>query len=328
MKQNGVRQNVLTILEDRRGESVSGQEMAARLGVSRAAVCKAVMLLRQEGYSIDAVTRTGYRLRRDCDVLSEQGIRARLKSLPDAAIAVRDVTDSTNADAMRLAAEGAAHGSIVAAERQSAGRGRLSDRTFFSPPKGMYMSVILRPNCDLRRAALITPAAAVASAEALRALSGKDVRIKWVNDLYFEGKKICGILSQATADFESGLITSVVVGIGINLRVPRGGFPREIADKAGALYDGEPPFTRNALIADIRDRLLTLVDGGDVGFMRRYKQLSLVVGKRVSYEIDKKRCEGVVTDIRDDGALIVAEADGERVLNCGEISVCIQDGWL
>lgn len=327
MEKQSVKDQVLQILESNRGEIVSGQRIAETLCVTRASVWKAIKALEEDGYRIDASTKKGYCLSNINDILSEQGIRQYLEDTR-APIHVYAQTDSTNIVGMKLAQDGAPNGTVIAAERQTMGRGRIG-RTFYSPEKGLYMSVILRPDCELTRATLITPAAAVATARAIGKVSDRKVGIKWVNDLYFEGKKICGILTQANTDFENGHVTSAVVGIGVNVVLPKGGFPEELRDKVGALYDAQPPFERNRLIAEIANELVAITeDLTRTDFMKDYRAMSLALGKRVKYEINGVGLEGTVDDIGDDGSLIVRENNGMRVLNCGEVSIGREDGWF
>ncbi len=176
--------------------------------------------LQGQGHAIEAVQNKGYTLRPESDVLSEQGVRLYLRhSLPR--VVVEQTLISTNLTAKQLAAEGAPHGTLVAANHQTGGRGRRG-RSFASPPgTGLYLSMVLRRALPMQNAVLVTSAAAVAVCRAVEAVSGKRLGIKWVNDLYFYGKKCCGILTEAAADVESGGLEHLVVGIGVNLYEPR-----------------------------------------------------------------------------------------------------------
>ena len=249
---SSIKNHVLRLLEENSGESISGAQAAAALSVSRAAVWKAIEELRREGYRISAVTNRGYCLAEGSDVLSPQGIGAHLRHrqlIP--LLRTYSSLESTNLTAKQLAVAGAPHGTAVAASAQTAGRGRLG-RSFFSPKDaGVYLSVILRPQpfdgaapiSGLRStedAMLMTTAASVAAARAIEAVSGRQVQIKWVNDLYLDGKKICGILTEGVTSFESGTIESIVIGIGINCFPPEGGLPEEIRRTAGCLFPEGP----------------------------------------------------------------------------------------
>ena len=196
---------LLQILEEHRDAPVSGQALADRLHVSRAAVWKAMKALQAEGHRITAVTNRGYQLERDSDVLTPQGIRCRLRpAYQDCAIRVDARVPSTNTQAKKLAADGEAAPSLLLADGQTAGRGRMG-RAFFSPPgTGLYMSVLLRPAVQAEELPLVTLAAAAAVCEAVEEAAGVSTRVKWVNDILVDGRKVAGILTEAVGYLESG----------------------------------------------------------------------------------------------------------------------------
>ena len=198
------KERLLTLLETRRGSFLSGEEAARELAVSRAAVCKAVKALRQAGYPIDAVTNRGYRLSEQGDVLSAQGIAKYLN--PELRPLVEKTLDSTNAAVRRLAEQGAPEGTVVLAGSQTQGRGRYG-RTFYSPEDtGVYLSLLLRPAGDPQQTVLLTAAAAAAMCQAMEALGVENPGIKWVNDIFLSGRKVCGILCEASFSLETGEI--------------------------------------------------------------------------------------------------------------------------
>ena len=213
-------------------------------------------------------------------------------------------TDSTNRVAKELARQGAPHGTAVLADRQTAGRGRLG-RQFFSPEGGLYLSVILRPKCPVEDLALMTPQAAVAVCRALEDTLGISPGIKWVNDLYLQGKKLCGILCEMAGD-------AVIVGIGLNLYTPAGGFPTEL--NAVAL---DVPVACRSLAAAIVERLLQ-----PAAFLEEYRRRSLLVGKAVTvYPVAGEPFAALAVDI-DQRCRLVVEHDGVReTLDSGEVSV-------
>ena len=213
-------------------------------------------------------------------------------------------TDSTNRVAKELARQGAPHGTAVLAERQTAGRGRL-DRRFFSPEGGLYLSVILRPSCPPEDRLLMTPMAAVAVCRAVERLCGVSPGIKWVNDLYLEGKKLCGILCEGAGD-------AVIVGIGLNLKAPEGGFPSEVP--AVAL---ELAVERQALAEEIRRQLLQ-----PGAFLPEYRRRCLILGKTVTvHPVSGETFEARAVDIDDRCRLIVESCRGRETLDSGEVSV-------
>ena len=196
----GTKEQLLRLLEDNRERHVSGAAMAKAIGVSRNAVWKAVKALRAEGYAIDAVTNRGYALSQENDLLSPQGIERFLPDNRAFAVTVRKRVDSTNAEARRRALEGAAEGTVVVAEEQIAGKGRPG-KTFFSPAAtGLYLSIVLRPTLAADRGQFITCAAAVACAQAIEQVTGAESLIKWVNDIYCDGRKVAGILTEGVVD--------------------------------------------------------------------------------------------------------------------------------
>lgn len=229
------KERVLRALEAREGAHVSGAQLARELGVTRNSVWKAVNALRREGYHIDATTNRGYALSHEDDLLSASGIRRFLPADAPLLPTVRKSLDSTNAEALRRAVDGAPEGTVIVAEEQTAGRGRRG-RSFFSPAgTGIYLSILVRPALAAERAHLLTCSAAVAVAEAIEACAGVDASIKWVNDVYCRGKKVAGILTEGSFDLEGGVLQHAVVGIGVNVRPPHAGFPAEIAERAGAV---------------------------------------------------------------------------------------------
>lgn len=324
-----VKTEVLTLLEANRHKDLSGQDIAELLGVTRAAVWKAVKSLQKEGYVIEAVNNRGYRLRENSDVLSAEGIRLELREeYQDCEVVVYKCIDSTNMEAKRRALDGAKEGLIVLAEEQTAGRGRRG-RSFLSPTgTGIYMSFLFRPTPEQSSdIVLVTTAASVAVCRAIRNVLHEEPAIKWVNDIYLKEKKVCGILTEAVSDFESGRIDTVVVGIGINYREPQGGFPEEVKDIAGALCTKDDAVPRNCLAAGIINELFTLYENlSDKTYMEDYKKWSNVLGKRVRFSSENNWDYGMAENIDDDGGLIIRKEDGtEQVLRTGEITLRVCD---
>ena len=228
--------------------------------------------------------------------------------------------DSTNTRAKLLASEGAPRGTVVIASSQSAGRGRTG-RSFFSPDGGVYMSVIFRPSLSCANVGAITPFAAVCVCEAIRELFCLDAKIKWVNDVLIDGRKVCGILTESSVAENGSSLEYVVVGIGINLA--RADFPSELSDIACSISDhSEKPIGKRTLIANILDRLAPLLDGAvPDGVMDAYRSLSCTLGERV-YTLSSPSICGIAEDIDDGGGLIIRTDCGERVtVSAGEISI-------
>lgn len=309
---------VLKVLEEERGHDISGQALAARFGVSRNAIWKAVRALRAEGYKIVAGQNKGYRLSEENDMLSAVGIaNAITHQVKGLSVYLHRSIDSTNEEAKRLITAGKGGSALIVAEEQTAGRGRRG-RQFFSPAlTGIYMTFSFPTHMKLVDALGITTATAVAVFLAIRDLTGIETEIKWVNDLYLNGKKICGILTEAISDFESGCAQNILIGIGINYQTKD--FPRELRDTAASLAPSG--VSRNEMVARIIDRLLDILDG-EVDYLSLYRAHSMVLGKDIVYERDGVKTEARAVEIDEDGGLVVAHADGSRsTLTSGEISL-------
>ena len=325
-----LKKDILTLFETNRGKALSGQQLADMLGVSRNSVWKVVKTLQQEGYKIVAAPNKGYLLDEANDILSPESIRANLDAkYKDKHITVLATTTSTNAEAMKMLQDGKIeHGTLIVSDEQTQGRGRMG-KSFFSPKSGIYMSVCLcKSTKKLSDVMIITPAAAAAVRRAIAKYTDKDARIKWVNDVYIGKKKVCGILTQADIDFESGSAGTFIVGIGVNFVNQQ--FPDDIKDRACALFENNPTVTRSEMIAEIYSQLMELTDDiTDHSFMEEYKKYSLVIGNRISYAINNEQKTGIVEDIDSDGGLIINEDGKRRTLTCGEISIKSADGsWI
>ena len=315
---------VLQLLRAHEDAYVSGSELAKSLSLSRTAVWKAIGQLKAEGYCIDSVTNRGYRLL-DCgDVLSEESVRRYLRHR-EITPEVYKTIGSTNTALKARAAEGAGEGLALIAGEQTAGRGRMG-RSFYSPAdSGLYMSLLLRPRIAAQEAVRITACAAVAVAETIEELSGRAAQIKWVNDVLLEGKKVCGILTEASLDCESGLMNHVIVGIGVNALAPVGGFPEELRDIAGAVFPERTlPELRCQLAAGILDRLWAFCKAlPERDPYEQYRARSLVLGQNVDLlSPGKEPVPARVLDLERDYALRVELADGSlRRVQSGEVRV-------
>lgn len=308
-----LKERVLAVLEENKGKSVSGSEIARSVGMTRSAVWKAVKALREEGYSIYAVTNRGYCLSEESDFLSEQSIvpNLRTKAL-GRKLDVFKTIDSTNNFAKSLAQLGAVHGTTVIAEVQTQGKGRMG-RSFYAPlGMGIYMSIVLRPELSVEHSLLITSCAAVAVAEAIEKIAGIDCKIKWVNDIYAGKKKLCGILTEAAVNVEQGGLEYAIVGIGVNVQNVT--FPKGIADIATSIrMETDTPVSRSVLAAEIlncfEERLETIKDKS---FIDEYRSRSNLIGKRV--EVTQNEVSEIMDCIGIDeiGRLLVRTDSGEE----------------
>ena len=262
------------------------------------------------------------------DRISVEGVLSCGLTLPEGIhIQILETTTSTNDVAKQRAAEGAAACTVVLAEQQTRGKGRLG-RQFYSPPaSGVYLSMILRPKLRENKLMLLTTAVAVASTEAIEAVRDCTVLIKWVNDLYLHGKKIAGILVEAGPDY-------AVVGIGVNVRPSVEGFPLELAGKAGALCESHESISRNRLAAELIARVWETAQNLEDRYeatsfiiAREARRRSCVLGREVLIRGHSQLTRARAVDIDPNGFLIVRDSDGQdHVLFTGEISLDPGDG--
>ena len=311
------RSEVLALL--RQDEYISGEEISRQLGVSRAAVWKAVRALRAEGCRIDSVPNRGYCLR------PAGRLNAALLQAAPWSVVVPEEVDSTNNIAKQLGAQGAPHGTVVVTERQTGGRGRLG-RSFVSPPGGVYLSVLLRPELPLERLMHLTALAAVATRRAIDDCCGLAPDIKWMNDLLWQDKKLCGILTELSCEAESGRLEYAVIGIGVNCNTRLSELPPEVQKRATSLREAAGrEIDINALAAAMIARLqeLDAVLRGDRGpWMREYRGACVTLGKQVLLLRAGESRPAFALDVDDDAGLIVRYEDGTTgTVSSGEVSV-------
>lgn len=320
-----VKQEVLAALDATRGRYISGQELAAQLSVSRTAVWKAVAALRRDGIPIKAVTNRGYTLAQSVDVLNAAAVAVQLDEATVKALQIEvvDRLPGTNAALRSRADAGAREGLVLIAQAQSAGRGR-GGHSFYSPPGGLYMSILLRPEIGARQAVGLTAMAAVAAARAAERLCGVPITIKWVNDLWKNGKKVCGILTEGALDLETGGLQYAIVGIGVNCFPPAGGFPEDLPE-AGSVFTERPQGIegRSQLAGAILNHFFEFYPNlAQRPFFEDYRKRSLVLGKEITVLEGTQTRTALALDLDQDFSLRVREADGtERTLSSGEVRV-------
>lgn len=313
---------------------ISGEVISRELGISRAAVSKAVNSLRKDGYEIAAVTNRGYRLISGPDRLSEGEVLPWLRTRQVGThLLCFPVVDSTNSYLKREALS-LPDGTVVITNQQTGGRGRLG-RSFQSPPdRGVYLSALLRPNLPPERALNLTAFVAVAVCEAIERTTGLAPQIKWTNDIVLGGRKVCGILTEMSIEGESGALQHIITGIGINANQCAEEFPEELRDIAGSLYmvSGQE-VQRGRLAAELINALdqmyaAWLSNGGD--YLERYRSRCLTVGKQVRLLRGDGRVEEATALAVDESfALVVEHPDGRREsITSGEVSVRGLWGYL
>ena len=308
---------VLTLLAACKGSYISGEELAQSLQLSRAAVWKAVGALKALGFPIETQPGKGYCLASCGDILTGGGIESRLTSGSRWSVQVLGEVTSTNALLRQQASMGAPDGTVLAAGSQSLGRGRLG-RSFFSPADtGIYLSVLLRRDWGAEESRRLTTIAALAACRAVSRVSGKEAGIKWVNDVFLEGKKVCGILTEAAFSLEDGKLDYAVVGVGFNAYAPRDGFPEELREIAGPVFDAPQEEGRNRLAAAFLNELGTLLANPE-GYLEDYRAHSLVLGREILAG-DRK---ATALELDDSCGLVVRYEDGSMdTLRAGEISI-------
>ena len=319
------KEKLLALLEDSKGTFFSGEEIARTLQVSRAAVWKAVNALREDGYTIDAATNKGYRLSPDSDILSPQGIRRFLKpEYRDLDLTVLPTAPSTNALVREKANQGRPEGCVIIACEQTDGRGRYG-RQFFSPvDSGVYLSLLLRPTAySPQQATCLTAAAAAAMCQAIEAVTGQQPGIKWVNDIFLHGKKVCGILTEAAVGLETGTLNYMVLGAGVNLYPLAEGFPEEIQSIAGSVLERSCPEAKNRLVGEFLNRFWDFYSHPECrAYLEDYRARSLAVGRRVTVLSNGQAVSAYAYGIDDDFRLLVRYDSGKtEALSYGEIRI-------
>ena len=322
---------VLLYLQEHTGEPISGEIMALALNKSRTSIWKAIQSLKKEGYSIESSTNKGYTLSQNNDVLSEQQINQELiqQHHPiDWNIQTMESTTSTNDLAKIYANHNSTTPAIFISEEQTAGRGRLG-RKFVSPSKtGLYISLCLFPTIALEDLYLITCATAVACVETIEQLTGKSLNIKWVNDLFYQDKKVGGILTEIISDFESQQVQALIVGMGINLIENPQSFPEELHSIVGSMFSSKTEydnssFNRNHFIAQFLEKWTFYYQNlSKRDFIESYKEYSNVIGKFVNIFEGNQTYSAYAKDIDENGHLIIEKEDNTlHSLSYGEVSI-------
>ena len=321
------REKVLSLLKEAGTSYCSGQSMSQTLGISRAAVWKAIDALRQEGYEISSVPRRGYRLEQAPDRLSAGELTGALRGCAlGRKVVCLDSVDSTNNYAKKLADEGAPHGTVVLTDHQTGGRGRRGN-SFLSPAgKGLYLSVLLRPDLPPADVINLTAWIAVAVCDAVEQVIGQRPGIKWTNDLILHSKKLCGILTEMSLEAETGELQYVVAGIGINVSQSDADFGTEVSQLAISL---EQALGRRIRRADLAIAVIRALDGMMAAFpaekeayLERYRADCLTLGREVRLIRKGEAQTAFAQSIDGDFALVVRHPNGEtETVSAGDVSV-------
>lgn len=318
---------IIQILQDNIGQVVSGEEIAKKLGITRNAVWKNIISLQEMGYKIENKQGKGYILKEDNDVLSEIGIRKYLSD-KNIDIIILDRVDSTNDYIKKYIDEIQDKWLIVFANEQTNGKGRLG-RSFYSPRNtGLYFSVLLKPDFGFEYSTFLTTACAVAVCSGIKKVfPNLEPKIKWVNDVYIDDKKVCGILTEGQINIETQTFAYAIVGVGVNIYVPSDDFPQDIKNIATSLSNSEFGDGKNLLASTIIDeyKKLYLTIGKNDTISKKYRELSCVIGKDIIAIRGDEKKEYTAIGIDDKCRLIVSNNKGENdILSSGEISIRIK----
>lgn len=303
---------------------ISGQEISERFGVSRTAVWKAIRQLEAEGYVIEAVRNKGYRMKAQPDLLTREMIQNELDTeWAGKQLVVFEETDSTNDQAKKLAEAGAVQGLLVVSDCQTAGKGRRGRTWESRSGEGIFMTLLLKPDIAPGNASMLTLVMALAVRAGIEQITGVDTQIKWPNDIVCDGKKVCGILTEMSAQID--YINYIVVGVGINVSNEK--FPEPVDQTAVSLYQITGVRCQRArLIAEIMKQFehyyAKYMQTEDLsGLMNEYNDHLVNRGRSVRVLDPRKEYAGVAQGINQAGELLVQTEDGMRHVSSGEVSV-------
>jgi len=311
-----VEEKILKIFKRCGNGYVSGEEISNELGVSRTSIWKHIETLRHLGYDIEATPHLGYKLKTRPDRLIPEELRDNLRTrYLGSKIVAYEVLNSTNDTAYHLAENGEKEGTVVISERQRKGRGRQR-RHWVSPPGGIYLSCILKPDIEPKEVAKITLVAAVAVCVSVREITGAQAMIKWPNDILISRKKVCGILTEMKA--EQDKVDFLVVGIGINVTTAVRCLPKGATSLA---RESEQEVSKVALtkkvLEHIEEYLGKFKDEGFSSIRAEWHRYSTTIGHYVRVQCHDERIEGEALDVDEDGALVIRLDNGfqKRVLS-------------
>jgi BirA family biotin operon repressor/biotin-[acetyl-CoA-carboxylase] ligase len=321
-----MRAKVLVLLKERHPEYISGEEISRILGVSRTAVWKHIKQLKEGGYQIEAHTKVGYRLIQVTGKLSEYELADLLQGcVVGQNIVLCESVGSTNELAKELAQKGAQEGTVVIAEEQTAGKGRMG-RTWYSPDgQGLWFSIILRPHISPVDASKTTLVSAVAVAKAIRDIAKVPAGIKWPNDILIGTEKVCGILTEMNAEIDK--VNYLIIGIGINMNLDKTQIPYELVGLATSLAEQKDGgVSRLKLLAEVLrnfDKLYKEFIAGEFSpILKAWKEMSVTLNRWVKVSAVNMQDEGIAFDLDEEGALLLMKKDGslKRILS-GEVSL-------
>ena len=287
----------------RENDYVSGEKIGEELNLSRTSIWKAIQRLQQEGLEIDSIKNRGYKLIQGDLILPDL-----IQEKTNLTIRYKPETKSTQTDAKEGIEAGNKGNTLYLSTCQTAGRGRFQ-RPYYSPSQGgIYMSLHIQPNLPYEKLPSYTLLVAAAVYKAIKNLTMIEVDIKWENDIYFKNKKIAGILTEAMTSVETGLVTDVIIGLGINFSIAD--FPDDLKEKAGSLFMPPASISRNELISEIWNCFYN-TDSDELLYI--YKERSIVLGKEVTFQLEGKLTKGLAKEISESGQLQVELEDKHTI---------------
>lgn len=322
---------ILKELLDNKGEFISGQMLSRNFEISRTAVWKYINALKEDGYVIEAVPNKGYRLIEAPDLIVPEEIKTMLKtSFVGNNIIYKERIGSTSDYAKKIALT-AGEGTVIIAEEQTEGRGRMGRRWISPPGTGIWMSIILKPKLNPAKAYQITQAIAVAAAKAIKETCGLNAGIKWPNDIIVNGKKVCGILTEMSA--ESDQIYYIVIGVGVNVNTSLDDIPPELRAKASSLKEELGRYvSRKKLLANmlnwVEEIYLKFVNNGFGAVIKDCRELSVILGKEVEVIQTDQKYRGRALKIREDGILLIETQEGIKEILSGDVSIRGTGGYI
>lgn len=318
---------ILKLLTDRKGSYVSGEQISTELGISRTAVWKHILKLKEEGHVIQSINRLGYQLINSGDIYDRSSVISRLNTkILGRNLYFFDTIDSTNNELKRMAANGACEGTVILALSQTEGRGRRGRQWQSEPGTGIYMSVLLRPELSPTAVQSVTLLASSAVCKVLEKYVPDGLGIKWPNDILINSKKVCGILTEMTS--EPDKVQAIILGIGLNVWNREEDFRDGLAETATSLcLNTRKEISRSMLVAEIlqelEDLYLNFIEkGSSAKFMDIWRYFSVTIGRDIIIFQGENIWQAKALDVLDDGRLLVETPDGKRqTILSGEISI-------
>lgn len=319
----------LTLLRTSSSQYVSGQTLANSAGISRSAVWKQIRRLRRHGYTIESVHGLGYMLKSGTQLPVPWELQKALRTrILGHRIVYKDIVDSTQNIAIAIAEKGnGTHGTVVIAEKQRQGRGRLR-REWLSPSGGLWMSVILEPNAPTSMITLLPLAAALSVCHAIRQCTGLDAKLKWPNDVMISGKKVAGILLDISAEAER--VNYSVIGIGVNANIDSSSISATFAQGAPSItsirdqlgQDVSKLELARAVLENLERQLANLENKGANVILKEWEANADMLGRQVKVlQNGRMVCQGIARGVADDGSLIIQDGSKEVKIASGDIRV-------